>query len=168
MNVIPQYNNWSFNYHRIINNIKKLCEETRYGSGARFSQSRNVKKWRSTHETESKYCSRIRSLLVSKIFTNFAGITQPVFSLPSADFVAAVKTRQISQRANYSCRKTNQRSFDNAFVYILYFAPFMNTHTNGCLQYHVAVETLTKLVIKKFLQLFFLQAMGSYLKKLNT
>ena len=43
----------------------------------------------------------------------------------------------------------------------------MNTHTNGCLQYHVAVETLTKLVMKmkKYLQLFFEQAMGRYLKK---
>ena len=72
------------------------------------------------YETESKYCPRIRSLLVSKIFTNFVGITSPVFSLPSADFVyAAVKIRQIRWRANYSCRRTNQRSFDNAFVYIL-------------------------------------------------
>ena len=42
----------------------------------------------------------------------------------------------------------------------------MNTNTNGCLQCHVAVETLTKLV-KKFLQLFFEQAMGSYLKKIK-
>ena len=106
---------------------------------------RNVKKWSGTYETESKYCPLIRSLLVSKIFTPFVGITYPVFSLPSADFVDAVKTRKIRQRANYSCQRTNQRSFDNAFVYILYFAPFMNTHTNGCLLYHVAVETLTKL-----------------------
>ena len=113
-------------------------------SGARFSQSRNVRNWSSTYETES-YCPRIRSLLVSKIFSNYVGITQPVFSLPSADFLDAVKTRQIRQRANYSCRRTNQRSFDNTFVYILYFAPFMNTHTNGCLHYHVAVETQTKL-----------------------
>ena len=41
----------------------------------------------------------------------------------------------------------------------------MNTHTNGCLQYHVAVYTLTKLVMKKYLQLLFEQAMRRYLKK---
>ena len=35
------------------------------------------------------------------------------------------------------------------------------------MQYHVAVETLTKLVMKKYLQLFFEQAMGSYLIKIK-
>ena len=119
------------------------------------------------YETESKYCPWIHSLLVSKIFTHFVGITWTVFSLPSANFEDAVKTRQIRQRANYSCRRTNQRLFNNTFVQILYFAPFMNTYTNGCLQYHVAAETLTKLVMKKFLQLFFEQVMGSFLKKIK-
>ena len=81
--------------------------------------------------------------LVYKTFMNFASITYTVFSLPSADFVAVVKNRQIRQRANYSSRTINHRSLDNEFVYILYFASYMNAHTNICLQYHVAVETMT-------------------------
>ena len=84
------------------------------------------------------------------------------------EFIPAVKTWQIRSRADYSCRRTNQRSFDNAFVNILYFAPFMNTHTNGCLQYHVAAETLTKLLWwRSILQSFFEQAIGSYFKKIK-
>ena len=102
---------------------------------------------------------RIRSLLVSKTFTNFVDITYPVLSLPSANFVAAVITRQIRQRANTQLEEPiMQRSFDRLCLHIVFcsiprslkltfeiedFTPFVNTHTNGYLQYHVAVETLT-------------------------
>ena len=36
-------------------------------------------------------------------------------------FRSCCENRQIRQRASYSCRRTNQRSFDKASVYILYF-----------------------------------------------
>ena len=45
-----------------------------------------------TKQNLSTACQRIRFLLVSRIFTNFVGITLSVFSLPSADSVDAVKT----------------------------------------------------------------------------
>ena len=74
----------------------------------------------STYETESKQCPGIRSLLVSKIFTNFMGITQPVFSLPCADFVASDKTRQIRQRAiNHLGEPIRDRLTTTLFTYCI-------------------------------------------------
>ena len=59
---------------------------------------------------------------------NFMSITLLVFSLPYANFEAAVKPRKIHKNANYSSPSINERSVDNVFPYILYFAPFINTH----------------------------------------
>ena len=125
-----------------------------YSSGARFSKSRNVKKWSRTYETESKYCPRIRSLLVSKIFTNFVGITQTVFSLPSADFVAAVKKRKICQMANYSCRRTNKNHLiTSLFTFCILL--HSSIHTTMADSSHMSLSNFDQtFMIKTHLQLF--------------
>ena len=65
----------------------------------------------------------------------FRGHYLTAIFLPSADFVVAVATRQIRQRTNYSSPRTNQRTFDNAFVYILYLTSFINRYNNCILQW---------------------------------
>ena len=87
--------------------------------------------------------------------------------LCSAYFVATVKTKQIRQRANYSSQRTNHRSFDSTFLSILYFATFVNSHIHqwlppvSCRCQNVDLT----LEMKKYLQFFIEQAIGSYFKK---
>ena len=126
-------------------------------SGARFSKSRNVKKWSSTYETESKYCPRIRSLLVFQNIYEFRGR----YSLPSADFVAAVKNIKIRQRGNYSCRRTNQnRPITSLFTFCILL--HSSIHTTMAASSDMSLSNVHQtFVIKTHLQLFLKQAMGS-------
>ena len=55
------------------------------------------------------------------------------------------KPIQIHPRANYSSQRMNQILLNNALIYNLYLAPFINTHNNGHLWWHVFLKTLTKL-----------------------
>ena len=61
--------------------------------------------------------------------------------------------------------KNQSESSDNEFFYILYLTPFINTHNNGRLQWHVALNVDQTIVIKMHLQLFLKQV--NFINKKN-